>query len=365
MYQKQSVFQSRIHDPRAVYLSPTGGDDSIALQSAINLVADKLGEGIVFVAPGTYTLSETIYIPTGVRLIGWGKTRPLFKLIDAAPLLKTPAKGDKGGATYLFWFVGHKPEPGWPIFDANAGTFYSAFMNLDIDMGKGNKKAVAMRAHYAQHSFISFTDIAINDAKAGIFDTGNAMDHVAFRGGEYGIFTTKSSPAWQFTMLDCHFEDQKKAGILTREAGLTFVDCSFERMPVAVETWDGFTEKLYGEESLFRDITDTAVLMDEEGSSYAHFTLRNCVMDRVAKTARAKKGDVTCVADTPSYKLVTFFHGSLMKNEYADPETVCEHKTKPLTRAALKNATRLPAIPAADTWANAALLGIRGDGKTD
>ena len=365
MYQKHSVFQSRIHDPRAVYLTPSGEDDSTALQSAINLVADKLGEGVVFVAPGTYTLSRTIYIPTGIRLIGWGKTRPLFRLIDAAPALKTPEKGDKGEATYLFWFVGRKPEPGRPIFDANAGTFYSAFMNLDIDMGKGNKKAVAMRAHYAQHSFISFVDIAVNDAKAGIFDTGNAMDHVAFRGGQYGIYTTKSSPAWQFTMLDCHFEDQKKAGILTREAGLTFVNCSFERMPVAVETWDGFTEKLYGEESLFRDITDAAVLMDEEGSSYAHFTLRNCVMDRVAKTARSKKTDEAYAAKEESYKLVTFFHGSLMKNEYAEPYTAAEHKTKPLTRAGLRKATRLPAIPAVETWANAALLGIPGDGRTD
>ena len=365
MYQKQSVYQSRIHDPRAVYLAPTGGDDSIALQSAIDLVAERLGEGVVFVAPGVYTLSRTIYIPTGIRLIGWGKTRPLFRLTDSAPALKTPAKGDKGEAAYLFWFVGRKPEPGWPIFDANAGTFYSAFMNLDIDMGKGNKKAVAMRAHYAQHSFISFVDIAINDAKAGIFDTGNAMDHVAFRGGQYGIYTTKSSPAWQFTMLDCLFEDQKKSGIMTREAGLTFVNCSFERMPVAVETWDGFTEKMYGEESLFRDIADAAVLMDEEGSCYAHFTLRNCVMDRVARTARSKKGSEEVRADEASYKIVTFFHGSLMKNESAEPETVTEHKTKPMSRAGLRKATRLPAIPAVDTWANAALLGIRGDGKTD
>ena len=91
MYQKQSVFQSRIHDPRAVYLAPTGGDDSTAVQSAIDLVADKLGEGVVFVGPGTYTLSRTIYIPTGIRLIGWGKTRPLFRLINNAPELKTPA----------------------------------------------------------------------------------------------------------------------------------------------------------------------------------------------------------------------------------------------------------------------------------
>ena len=365
MYQNNSVYKERIYDPQAVYLTPSGKDDTRMIQSAIYLVLEKLGGGVVFVGPGTYQLSGTVYVPPGVRLIGWGKTRPTFRLIDSAPALKTPAKDDKGDASYLLWFVHRKPVEGMPIIDANSSSFYAAFANIDIDMGKGNKKAVAIRAHYAQHSYISYVSIAINDAKAGIFDTGNAMDHVAFRGGQYGIYTTKSSPAWQFTMMDCLFEDQKKAGILTREAGLTFVNCSFERMPVAVETWDGFTEKMYGEESLFRDITDAAVLMDEEMSTYAHYTLRDCVMDRVAKTARAKKGTAECHADTPSYKVITFFHGSLMKSEYAEPKTVLEHKTKPMTRAGLLKATRLPEIPAVGTWANAALLDIPGDSETD
>ncbi|MBR5743204.1 MAG: gluconolaconase, partial [Clostridia bacterium] len=365
MYQNQSIYKDRIYDPQAVYLTPSGKDDTLMIQSAVNLVLDKLGGGVIFVGPGTYSLSGTIYVPPGVRLIGWGKTRPLFRLIDRAPALKTPAKDDKGGACYLFWFVHWKPVKGMPIMDANSSSFYAAFANIDVDMGKGNKNAVAIHSHYAQHSFISYVDIAINDAKAGIFDTGNAIDHVAFHGGEYGIYTTKSSPAWQFTMLDCFFEDQKKAGVLTREAGFTFVDCAFERMPVAIETWEGFTEKLYGEESLFRDITDTAVLMDEESSTYAHFTLRDCVMDRVAATARSRKGSETVRAPEASYKIVTFFHGSLMKNEFSEPQTVTEHKTKPMTRAGLRKPTRLPEIPAVETWANAALLDIPGDGQTD
>ncbi|MBQ4624757.1 MAG: gluconolaconase, partial [Clostridia bacterium] len=191
MYKSESIFKTRIRDPKAIYLSPMKGrDDAEALQDAINLVNDKLGEGIVFVEEGEYILNRTIYIPTGIRVIGWGKKRPVFRLVDNCEALATPAAGDKGEATYLLWFVGRKPEAGRPIFDANAGTFYSALWNVNIDMGHGNTNAVAMRAHYAQHSFISRVEIIINDAKAGIFDTGNAMDHVCFKGGEYGIYTT-------------------------------------------------------------------------------------------------------------------------------------------------------------------------------
>ena len=97
MYKSESIFKTRIRDPKAIYLSPMKGrDDAEALQDAINLVNDKLGEGIVFVEEGEYILNRTIYIPTGIRVIGWGKKRPVFRLVDNCEALTTRWKGIRG-----------------------------------------------------------------------------------------------------------------------------------------------------------------------------------------------------------------------------------------------------------------------------
>ena len=55
-------------------------DDSSALQQAINKVQEKTNQGILFVPAGRYRLTKTIYIWPGIRLIGFGTTRPAFVL---------------------------------------------------------------------------------------------------------------------------------------------------------------------------------------------------------------------------------------------------------------------------------------------
>lgn len=366
MYQAKSIFQNLIRDARAVYLAPCKeGNDAVRLQDAINMVADKLGQGIVFVGEGTYEIDRTIYIPTGVRVIGWGKKRPVLKLADNCPALAVPEKDDKGGAAYMLWFVGRKPEKGMPIFDANAGTFYSALYNVDLDMGRGNREAVAVRSHYAQHSFISHVHMTVNDAKAGIFDTGNIMDNVAIDGGDYGVYTTKSSPAWQFTMLDCALSNQRIAGILTREAGLTVVDASFEHMPIGVKTWEGFTEKFYGENLWFNDITDAAVVMDEENSVYGHYHLEDTVMKHVALAVRSQNGEKAYAAPAEAFRVVDFTHGYTMEKTAAKAEHQVVFKTKVLARAAKNNRSHLLPLPEVNTWVNAADTGVIGDNKSD
>ncbi len=66
--------------------------------------------------------------------------------------------------------------------------------NVDLQIEDGNPFAVALRTHYAQHSFIEHVDIHIGNGLAGMFDVGNEMEDVRFFGGEYGIYTTKPSP---------------------------------------------------------------------------------------------------------------------------------------------------------------------------
>src|SRR5713226_1834398 len=78
----------RLDDPKAVYLTPENfsvhadgiTDDTEALQSAINKAQETTGEGIVFVPSGRYRLTTTVYVWGGIRVIGFGPTRPVLIL---------------------------------------------------------------------------------------------------------------------------------------------------------------------------------------------------------------------------------------------------------------------------------------------
>ncbi len=67
-----SFYTQRLEDPTAVYVAPSGSDDTAALQNALNRVQETTGQGIVLLAPGRYRLSDTVYIWPGIRLIGYG-----------------------------------------------------------------------------------------------------------------------------------------------------------------------------------------------------------------------------------------------------------------------------------------------------
>ena len=77
----QSVFPLRPDDPTAFYFSaPADGktDVSDALQQAIRTVKTRYNFGIVFIPEGKYLITKTIYVPTAIRLIGYGKSRHMI-----------------------------------------------------------------------------------------------------------------------------------------------------------------------------------------------------------------------------------------------------------------------------------------------
>ena len=87
-----SVITTRPDDPGAVYLDPPaanndGTDSSAPLQTAIDKAGSSAREGIVFIPAGRYTLTRTIYVWPGVRLIGYGASRPVFILAAQHPRL--------------------------------------------------------------------------------------------------------------------------------------------------------------------------------------------------------------------------------------------------------------------------------------
>jgi len=179
----ESIYTLRPDDPEAFYFSAANDgktDVSVALQEAINQVKRERNFGILFIPEGTYRISRTIYIPVAIRLIGYGKKRPEFILSANSPGFQEEPAGDKGRASYMFWFTGGNiTEPGRPVQDASASTFYSAMSNINLRIEDGNPFAVALRTHFAQHSFVSHIEIFIHNGKAGLFDVGNERENVA------------------------------------------------------------------------------------------------------------------------------------------------------------------------------------------
>ena len=198
-----SCYTTRLEDPRAVYVSgPSGGDDTAALQQAINRVHETTGQGIVLVAQGRYAITNTLNVWPGIRLIGYGTTRPVISLPADTPGYSGPEH-----EKVMIFFAGGRPGFGrgrprdaetarGPVPDANPGTFYSAFSNIDIEVEDGNSGAVAVRARYAQHCFLAHMDFRLGSALAGIHEAGNIVEDVRFFGGRYAIWTSKPSPGW-------------------------------------------------------------------------------------------------------------------------------------------------------------------------
>ncbi len=259
-----SVFATRLDDPKAVYLTAPEfgvhgdgiGDDSAAIQTAVDKAAGSAREGIVFVPSGRYRLTRTLYVWPGVRLIGYGKTRPVFLLADNTPGFQTgvgdmvmftgatPAAIPRSGGRIPFPPPGSVPSND-AIADANQNTFYSAMSNIDFEIGAGNPAAIAIRFHVAQHAYLSHMDFRIGSGLAAIYMVGNEAEDLHFYGGRYGILTEQTSPGWQFTLIDSSFEGQRESAIREHEAGLTLIRDSFRNVPEAIDIDAGYPDQLW------------------------------------------------------------------------------------------------------------------------
>jgi len=369
----KSVYTARPEDPCAVYLTPENfpvkgdgiADDTDAIQEAILQVQNKSRYGIVFIPEGTYRITRTIYIGKACRLIGYGKNRPTFVLGKNTPGFQKPDPKDKGQGCYMFWFADRVPNPGEGVRDANPGTFYSAISNINIRIEDGNPAAVALRTHYAQNCYISHCDIHIGNGKAGIFDAGNEIEDVRFFGGDYGIYTTKPSPGWPFLMVDTYFGNQRKAAVRSRETGLTVVRMQAENVPVVFETEPGHYEKLYVEDSIFKNVSDAALVVSCENNSNNQINLRNVSMLNVPKLAYFRESRKTIPGKGRIYTVKTFVHGKQMDDLGLKPETKSVmdiEETDGLLGPALSD---IPPIPDTNEWVNIKNLGAKGDGIAD
>jgi Pectate lyase superfamily protein/SMP-30/Gluconolactonase/LRE-like region len=368
-----SCYTKKPDDPAAVFFTPenfsikTDGkaDVSVQLQNAINQLKKDRNFGILFIPEGNYTISKTIYIPASIRLIGYGKNRPVIILKKNAPGFQVPNTDDKGKASYMFWFTSGIVEPGKEIRDAGAGTFYSALSNIDLKIEDGNPSAVALRTHFAQHSFVSHCEIHIGNGKAGLFDIGNIIEDVKFFGGEYGIYTTKASPGWQFMMLDTYFEGQRKAAIKTHEAGFTIVRMSAKNVPSVILVDQNYWEKLFMEDSRFENITGPAIEISNEDNAHMQVNIRNLMCKNVKVLVHYPKLNTNTAAPSEMYNVKRFIYGLQMDDLDSDAQIRTTWETEVLKTFSAEPVSDIPKLPDMGTWVNLKTLGAKGDGTSD
>lgn len=362
----QSVYTLRPDDSHAVYLTAEQfaahadgtQDDSDALQRAIDRVQETTHQGIVFVPEGRYRFGKTVYVWSGIRLIGFGSKRPVFVLGRNTPGFQ------QGIDRYMLWFADERTPAGQPIADASEFTFYSAVTNIDFELNEGNEAAVAVRFNVAQHSFVSHADFHLGSARAAIEAVGNQASDIHVYDGQFGIITGKTSPAWQFLLMDSSFRGQKTAAIRTHDAGFTLIRDRFANVPTAIQIPDGEVEQLYGRDLDITGISQAAIQLGDVKNLRSEITLENVNCAHVARFVDGAQQDSSFVSP-PFYVEEHFALGLEVGPDGREKGVVLRHHERRLKKQSAIFSTDIPALPPMSSWANVRTLGAKGDGGTD
>jgi len=376
-----SAYQSVPDDPRAVIVRARGdgvSDDSAAIQQAIDSAANKGEGGVVFLPSGRYRITRSLLIPIAVRLYGAGETRPALVLAPHTP-------GFQKGVANMVIFTGtdtynigavampvpgavpFSTEPGKAVRDANSATFYSALSNIDFDVGDGNPAATGVRMHTAQHSNLSHIDFRMGSGLAGVYQVGNIAYNLKFYGGRYGILAEKTSPAWQFTLLDSHFDGQRDAAIREHEAALTLGNTEIRNTPVGIEIDRGYGDWLWGADVRFENVSKAALIISNENNVYTQVGFERVSARNVPVFAQFRDSGKKLNGKGRNYLVSEFNHGLKLAalgqpgqfdTHFKVADVAAPSAAKPVARV-------MRTLPATSEWASVRSFGAKGDGATD
>lgn len=380
-----SVYTTRPDDPAAVTVTPEEfgvradgrTDDTAALQAALDKAAGSPAGGVVFLPSGRYRLTRTLFVWRGIRIVGFGPTRPVLVLADATP-------GYQKGIGLMVMFT-HAARPGAPpppgnvrvpfpppgmvpprddIPDAGPSTFYPGMGNVDFEIGRGNPAAVAIRFHVAQHGILSHMDFHVGEGLAALTQVGNEGHHLRFYGGRYGILTDNTSPMWQFTLLDSVFEGQREAAIREHMAGLTLIRDTFRDVPVAIDIDPAYSDQLWVKDSRFENVS-TAIVISNEKNATTQVSVENAVCAQVPRFTRLRESGSMRTAPGALYRVDHFNHGLVVPALGATGHVETLFEAAPLAALPAPQPPAIRPLPPMSTWTNVRALGVKGDGATD
>lgn len=371
----ESVYRVAPEDPKAVTVRGAGDgrtDDTLAIQQAIDTAANSGAGGIVWLPTGRYRITKSLLIPPAVRLYGVGARRPVLVLGDHTPGF------DHGVATMVIFTGADQYQSGQVpvpvpsarpetaiVRDANSGTFYSALSNVDFEMGKGNPAAAGVRMRIAQHAFLSHIDFHLDSGFAGIYQAGNVAEDLHFYGGRYGIVTEKTSPAWQFTLIDSTFKGQRDAAIREHEVDLTLINVHIKDTPVGIDIDRGYSDSLWGKDVRFERVSHAAVIISNENSPFTQIGFDNALAAQVPVFVRFRESGKILSAPAPTYRVSEFSHGLKIEAPGQMGRLATSFTAKRVDKMPAWGGSVLPALPPVDQWTNVRAHGVVGDGIAD
>jgi sugar lactone lactonase YvrE len=249
--------------------------------------------------------------------------------------------------------------------DANPGTFYSAMSNVDFEIGDGNPAAVAIRFHVAQHAYLAHMDFHVGSGLAALYQVGNEAEDLRFYGGRYAILTEKTSPAWQFTLLDSVFQGQREAAIREHEAGLTLVRDTFRDVPTAIDIDPEYYDQLWVKDCRFENVARAAVIIGNEKSHLNEIGFENAVLKNVPVFALFRQSGKKVTAKGPVYRVANFNYGLIVPGLGQMGTLGMLYDAAPLATLPAPLPPAIRALPPSNEWVNVRTLGVAGDGSTD
>lgn len=402
---RESVYRKQFDDEMGIFfteeefpeLRDSRGDVSGVLTKAIQRLTDEQRYGILYIPEGEYRIRHTVLIPRAVRLIGYGESRPVFVLpagtegfegqpdgtdaLGCAAGQESPMEQENPmarylegypGANYMFWFIGDSDLTAETVRDADAGTFYSALSNIDFRIEDGNPGAICIRAHFAQHGFISHCHFELGDGLAGIYDVGNEMEDLTFHGGDYGIVCRMCSPGWPFALLDSVFDGQKKAAVLSSMTGFTAFRLQIRNTRRAFDLYfPGTWEKLYLEDCIFENLSEEAITSWQSDNLVQQTNIRRLRCFHVPVLLRHADTGERITREEAAYEVEEYTCGYVMSDEREVPS----HREVPSLKEIIRcreiawpqevSQGDIPPLAPMEQWVSVKKYGAVGDGKAD
>jgi sugar lactone lactonase YvrE len=210
-------------------------------------------------------------------------------------------------------------------------------------------------------------DFNLGSALAGIHDGGNVAIDLHFHGGQYGIWTRKPSPGWQFTVMDSTFDGQTQAAIREHEAGLTLIRPQFKNVPTAISIDEQYADELWIKDGRFENISGPALIISNEYSPRTEINAENLVFRNVPVFAEFRESGKKLRGPGPGEQFVvkTFSHGFHFDDIDVPKQIQTVFEAAPLAHLPAPVLSDIPDLPTMESWVNVRDLGAHGDAKTD
>jgi hypothetical protein len=200
---------------------------------------------------------------------------------------------------------------------------------------------------------------------AGLYQVGNEAEDLNFYGGRYGILTEKTSPAWQFTLIDSTFDGQRESAIREHEAGLTLIRNTFRNVPTAIDIDAGYPDQLWVKDSLFEDIASAAVVISIEQSPLTEIGFENATLRNVPTFAKLRESGKTIPGKGTLYQVKAFNYGLIIPGEGQMGAMGMRYDAVLLNSMPPSLPPAIRELPSSSEWVNVSALGAKGDGITD